>query len=124
MARVVSVGEGPKRLRLRYAAATVQPPEDEFVRALFRRVRRAVTEAEQVVARSRALGSLRRVLGDELLLRRCAWCGRFSLDEEWLSPDRLPRFVPASAIEKATHTICPDCEQRLVREGKSHAQRR
>jgi hypothetical protein len=55
----------------------VQPPQErEFVRALFRRVQLAVTDAERTVARARALASLRRVLGDtELLVRRCAWCG-------------------------------------------------
>jgi hypothetical protein len=101
----------------------VQPPQErEFVRALFRRVQLAVTDAERTVARARALASLRRVLGDtELLVRRCAWCGSFSLGGDWMPDSDLPQFVPASAVEAATHTICPRCEERLVREGKSHS---
>lgn len=96
-------------------------PQQEFVRALSRRVRQAVQEAEQTVARSHALASMRHVLGQQLLVRRCAWCSRFSFGGGWMGEAELPRFVPTSAIEEATHTICPDCEDRLVREGKSHA---
>ena len=99
-----------------------EPREKEFVQTLFGRVRLAVTEAERIVARSRALVSTRRVLGDEaLLVRRCAWCARFSFGGQWMQEADLPRFVPKQAVEKATHTICPDCEERLVREGKSHS---
>jgi hypothetical protein len=94
--------------------------EPEFVTELYRRVRLAILDAERVVAQSRALASMRRVLGDDrLLVRRCAWCERFTSDEEWMSEAKLPRFVPTGAIESATHTICPDCERRLAREGKS-----
>lgn len=64
---------------------------------------------------------MRQVLGEGLLVRRCAWCSRFSLGADWMEKDALPRFVPESAVEEATHTICPDCDERLVREGKSHA---
>lgn len=92
------------------------------MRDLANRVRRAVNEAERVVARSRALTSTRRVLGDErVLVRRCAWCERFSLGEQWTPQAAVPRFVPQRAIDGATHTICGDCETQLVREGKSHA---
>ncbi len=99
----------------------MEPTGDEFVVALYRRVRLAVREAEQVVARSQALTSMRRLLGERLLVRRCAWCGRFSLGEEWMSDGDLPRFVPEWMVDSATHTICPACEERLVREGKSHS---
>lgn len=79
-------------------------------------------DAEHAVARSQMLAGMRRVLGDErLLVRRCAWCERFSLGEGWMSQDELPQFVTRRAVDGATHTICPDCEARLVREGKSHA---
>lgn len=102
----------------------MEPPrEEEVVRALYRRVRLAAREAERVVARSQALASMRRVLGDEsMLVRRCAWCNRFTLGDEWMAEAELPRFVPKRAVEEATHTICADCESRLVREGKSHPQ--
>lgn len=99
----------------------MEPPEEQaFVPALYRRVRLAVREADRVVARSHALASMRRVLGEGLLVRRCAWCNRFTLGEEWMSESDLPRFLPKRSVERATHTICPDCEARLVREGKSH----
>jgi hypothetical protein len=99
----------------------VEPQHEEFVHALQHRVRLAVKEAERIVARSRALATVRHVLGERQLVRRCAWCARFSLGEGWMAEDELPAFVPARAVEHATHTICPDCERRLVREGKSHA---
>ena len=102
-------------------AVEAQEQEQELVRALFRRVRLAVAEAERTVARSLALKSMRRVLAEEeLLVRRCAWCARFSLGEGWMEEGDLPRFVPQRAVESATHTICPECQTRLVREGKSH----
>ena len=96
--------------------------DQEFVEALQQRVQVALREAQQVVARSRTLTSVRHVLGDDQrLVRRCAWCGRFSLGEGWMAEAALPQFVPGRAIEGATHTICPDCDTRLVREGKSHS---
>lgn len=94
--------------------------ESEFAAELYRRVRYAVLEAERVVARSRALTTMRRVLAEEgLLVRRCAWCGRFTAGDDWVREDELPRFVPKRASELATHTICTDCQARLAREGKS-----
>lgn len=99
----------------------MEPLEDAFVLALYRRVRHAVREADRAVARAHTLAAMHRVLGERLPVRRCAWCGRFSHGEEWMDEAELPRFVPKRAVDAATHTICPDCEARLVREGKSHA---
>lgn len=120
--RVVSPGGGSKLGRDRDTLDDgVEPPQQDVVRALFSRVRRAVGEAEQAVARSHTLASMRHVLGERRLLRRCAWCGRFTLGEGWVAEAELPGFVPKRAVEMATHTICPECEAQLVREGKSHA---
>lgn len=93
------------------------------MRALFRRVRLAAAEAERSVARSRALVAMRRLIRHGALVRRCAWCGRYSLSEEWMQRDELPGFVTARVLEDATHTICPDCERGLVAKSQSRPTR-
>ena len=42
------------------------------------------------------------------LILACAWCGRLSIEEEWIVP---PTGVLATIDEPQTlpHTICPSC---------------
>ena len=42
------------------------------------------------------------------LIPACAWCGRLSIEEEWIVP---PTGVLATIDEPLTlsHTICPSC---------------
>ncbi len=86
------------------------------------RVRSALEAAEAAVARSRVLTAGRRLSREpEALLRRCAWCGRVTLGGEWVDADEATQLVAGrSGPVEASHTICPDCTERLVQEGKTH----
>jgi hypothetical protein len=91
------------------------PPEEDLPDVLLHRMRLAVGEAERAVERSATLRAARRLLRERMLLKRCAWCGRFSLGKGWQPLEQLPHFVPGLVREQATHGICPDCMHRLER---------
>ncbi|HZD87426.1 MAG TPA: hypothetical protein VE088_05425 [Gaiellaceae bacterium] len=99
----------------------MEPPEGTFVEALIRRVRLAVADAQRQVGQARRLVELCRIADGEIIVRRCAWCGRLSVGGEWTAPESLQGFVPPQAVDNATHSICPDCTDRLEHEGRSHA---
>ena len=48
--------------------------------------------------------------------RRCAWCLRFHVNDQWVQGRRSDdeRVFPAT-----THTICDDCTAELRRQGLS-----
>lgn len=112
----------------------MEPPHDDLESALrhrarqaaekavVRRARLAVAAAKETVARARALAEARRLARDpDRLLKRCAWCGRATLGGEWLEPEEAERLLAGrSGLPEVSHTICPDCSERLVRERKSH----
>jgi hypothetical protein len=48
----------------------------------------------------------------EGLLVRCAWCDRYSLGDEWMPADELPKGRGVERKlhdERITDSICPDC---------------
>jgi hypothetical protein len=85
-------------------------PPDDVVELLLRRLRVAVAESQRLVAWSKML-----LFGSDLLkdparmLRRCAWCGRLNLDEQWVPADEAPAFVWTMLDQRATHGICRNC---------------
>jgi len=91
----------------------------EQARAAAREVRRVAGEARDVGESSRQARRrselLRRFLlqwqsNPDYLIRRCAWCGRLAVGDEFVHPrDFLRGDVPARVQEHATHGICPDC---------------
>jgi hypothetical protein len=82
-------------------------------------VRRAVAAHERAAsahAASQQIRDLAAVLraaqAGRTLLRRCAWCGRFQIGDEWLHLEAIghgQQQITASLRAKATHGICPDC---------------
>jgi hypothetical protein len=49
------------------------------------------------------------------LTTRCAWCGRYRIDDRWLVVERVPVF----AERRAAHGICDDCIAALKGAGLS-----
>jgi hypothetical protein len=49
------------------------------------------------------------------LTTRCAWCGRYRIDDRWLVVERVPVF----AERRASHGICDDCIAALKGAGLS-----
>jgi hypothetical protein len=51
---------------------------------------------------------------------RCAWCGRYGVEGDWLSEDAVHAFArPGDWVAVATHGICPDCVADLRSRGLS-----
>lgn len=50
------------------------------------------------------------------LARRCAWCLRFHVHDEWIDGRRTHDEL---VLPAATHTICEDCVEQLRRQGLS-----
>jgi len=60
---------------------------------------------------------------DDLLLRACAWCDRVHVDDEWISEEsavRKLRTFDRDAPPRFTHTICPECFERVERQRVEH----
>jgi hypothetical protein len=58
---------------------------------------------------------LRDAHAGRVLLRRCAWCGRFDIGGEWLRLDAVgagQHSITSSLLDRATHGICPQCLER------------
>ena len=53
------------------------------------------------------------------MVLRCAWCGRLSLDDDWVPEDEIPSFVGHLLDGRTTHGICRRCTRKLVRDGVS-----
>jgi len=50
------------------------------------------------------------------LTTRCAWCGRYRIDERWLVVERVPAFAERRGV---SHGICDDCIAALKGAGLS-----
>ena len=93
---------------------------------LARRAIEARDHAASLHADAQRIRSLAQILRDahagRRLLRRCAWCERFEVGQEWLRLDAIGQGqhrITASLLEQATHGICPDCFER-ERERAAH----
>lgn len=53
------------------------------------------------------------------LITRCAWCGRYAVDDGWLTEESVRAFVRPGDWRSMTHGICPDCFADLRRRGLS-----
>jgi hypothetical protein len=80
----------------------------------------ALSEARRQVRRSEVLIAAVRLLADQAMLTRCAWCERVALADQWLEEDERPRFLPRRLDRAATHGICPSCFEQLRADGQSH----
>ena len=62
----------------------------------------------------------RRLLAEERLVTRCAWCERYAIDGVWLDEREVPAFLSRRRrSESATHGICPRCLDDLHKRGLS-----
>lgn len=83
-----------------------------------RRALEATTRAEGLVVDAQRISELsaklRAARGGAVSIRRCAWCGRFEVGEEWLHLEAIgsgQQNIRVALLERATHGICPDCFQ-------------
>lgn len=81
--------------------------------ALLRRVEEAVEHAREVVEESMVLAGSAEC---RVLSARCAWCGRYRVDDKWVVAPH--RSVPLTAKD-STHGICDDCIADLRARGLS-----
>lgn len=52
-----------------------------------------------------------------MLVRRCAWCERYAVAEEWVPEhEAVPAVAPGDS--RVSHGICPDCVDGLPRAGQ------
>jgi hypothetical protein len=68
-----------------------------------------VPSNEESARRTRVL---RRARAGEILLRQCAWCGRFDVRGEWLDLEEIgegQHWDTAKLLEHTTSGICPAC---------------
>jgi hypothetical protein len=95
------------------ATAAVRAARDEGGRA-----NRSSDDSEQLRRRAHLLrGFLRRSREAGVLHRRCAWCGRIEIEDEFVRiEDVLSQGLPERQSARATDSICPECLERTLRE--------
>lgn len=83
--------------------------------ALLKRAQDAVDAAGEIVAHSHVLTYLSEELRETGLTTRCAWCGRYKIEEGWalIEQSRMVRE------ERTSHGICEDCVTALRNNGLS-----
>jgi hypothetical protein len=88
------------------------PQYEELARRALEAQQRAASLSADA-ARARELASqLRRAHKGEIVLRRCAWCGRLAVAGEWLHLEAIgegQQRIATSLLERATSGICPEC---------------
>lgn len=94
-------------------------------------IRRAIEAKEQSASiaqdSARILGLariLRTARNGEVSIRRCAWCERYQIGEEWLHLNAIgtgQMLMTKDLLDRATHGICADC---LAREKERSAKAR
>jgi predicted RNA-binding Zn-ribbon protein involved in translation (DUF1610 family) len=65
---------------------------------------------------------LRRAHAGQVSIRRCAWCSRFDVGGEWLYLEAVGEgqlTIAISLLERATHGICPDCQDTELRRSEA-----
>jgi hypothetical protein len=94
---------------------------------LARRALQAQEQANSLIVdarRARELASLlRRAHQGEIVLRRCAWCGRLAVADEWLHLEAIgegQQRIATSLFERATAGICPECFRRESDDAEAH----
>ena len=58
---------------------------------------------------------------EEPLVTRCAWCGRYEVENRWVDEATVNAFAKPGtwASTMASHGICPDCTEDLKQRGLS-----
>jgi len=59
-------------------------------------------------------------LGDDSLIRLCAWCDRHAVGGRWSASGDEARRLRSLGSRKLTHTICDSCFADLRERGLSH----
>jgi hypothetical protein len=100
---------------------------DEVYRALLRSAQKAIADAERQNHRARELvaftKALQRTAPGELV--RCAWCGRVAAGGRWIDPLHLLGTDLRERLRaNASHSICPDCFDRVSAEAAEERARR
>lgn len=95
--------------------------EDLVRRGLPARVRARKFRRDDQRVRELA-GILRRAEAGEVSIRRCAWCGRFEVGDEWLHLEAIGEgqlTIAFALLERATHGICPECQEQELRRSEA-----
>jgi hypothetical protein len=92
-------------------------------------VRRALAAKERAVSLSRDsrhIGALAEAMREahrgRKALNRCALCGRFEVDGEWLRLEAIEEEqhqIAAVLLAHATHGICEDCQETKLGRSKT-----
>jgi hypothetical protein len=77
-------------------------------------VRAAHEAALLAVRRAQIITSVIRAERSDALNAQCAWCGRFRLDDLWITGQELPAFARHGARLGQTHGICQECLDELI----------
>ena len=93
----------------------LREPEDVEA-ALLARAEQAVEAARQLCAESEVMLGVSHAVRDGGLTTRCAWCGRYRIDDRWLVVERVPSFAERAGV---SHGICDDCTEALRGAGLS-----
>lgn len=82
---------------------------------LLRRAQDAIDAAAEIVAHSVVITAVSTNIREGTLTSRCAWCGRYRIEERWVM------IEPGGLIDAAetTHGICEDCVNALRTSGLS-----
>lgn len=73
------------------------------------RAERARPVAHEEARRREILGEAMKLLRERRMIRRCAWCGRYSLGTIWLDESEIPAVVQPVEGVNVTHGICELC---------------
>ncbi len=94
--------------------------QGDLLEGLSARLQDAVAHAQAAVERSEVLAAVSQLARNPAAMaRRCAWCGRLELGRSWRVPQYTPPLLLDTLERRATHTICPDCVERLEQSGRS-----
>lgn len=94
----------------------MEPDDPVIAHTLLARAAAASRRSEELVREALVLTETSAALRGEMAAR-CAWCGRYRLGEQWIGEEDLPGF--SERFPEASHTICPDCVERLRETGQS-----
>jgi hypothetical protein len=94
-----------------------EPREAEDVEAtLLARAEQAIESARQLCEESEVMLGASHTLREGGLATRCAWCGRYRIEDRWLVVERVPAFAERAGV---SHGICDDCIAALKGAGLS-----
>jgi hypothetical protein len=79
--------------------------EERLHEALLERAQKAVDAAAEIAAQSQVIAHVAAARRGSGLMSRCAWCGRYRVDDRWVRVEPKPEFLE----DRTSHGICTEC---------------